>query len=85
MTQKKSHRDEMFDKVSKLIEETGKSDANYSDKEKALDILSVLEGLLAYTIYTTCINSETVRDSCEESYINIKRQALHMMENSPPK
>ena len=73
----------MFDAISKIIEETGAGDENYTPEKKALDIFTVLESLLAYTIYTTCVSSETIRDSAEESYVNIKRQALHMLKENP--
>ncbi|STX27778.1 Uncharacterised protein [Legionella beliardensis] len=75
-----SYKDKMFDGISKYIEETGSHDEHYTNEAKARDILEVLEALLAYTIYTTCVSKETVRDSCEESYFNIKRQALALME-----
>jgi hypothetical protein len=76
----RNHKDQMFDTISKCIEETGKNDPNYTNEAKARDILEVLEALLSYTIYTTCISKETIRDSCEESYINIKRHALALMD-----
>ena len=74
----------MFAELSQVIEATGKGDESYDNKAKAVDILSVLESLLAYTIYTTCVTSEHVRDSCEESYMQIKRQALEMIKANPP-
>ena len=74
-----NHRDNMFDQLSQVIESAGKDDPNYDNFKKAEDILDVLEGLLAYTIYTTCESTDHVRDACEESYINIKRQALRLM------
>ena len=74
---------DMFDGISKIIEETGAGDEAYSNEDKALDILGVLESLLAYTIYTTCISPETIRDSAEQSYVNIKRQALQMLQDHP--
>ena len=73
----------MFEEVSRVIEGIGAGDSAYTPEEKALDIFSVLESLLAYTIYTTCISPETVRDSAEESYVNIKKQALHMLREIP--
>ena len=73
------YREEMFDKISKIIEETGSNDATYDSYKKAQDVLDVLEGLLSYAIYTTSISPETVRDSCEQSYVNIKKNALKMI------
>ena len=73
----------MFDAISKIIEEAGASDDTYTDEKKAYDILAVLESLLAYTIYTTCISAETIRDSAEESHVNIKRQALQLLKEHP--
>lgn len=83
VSEKQTYKTQMFDEVSKIIEATGQGDSNYSAEEKAMDIFVVLESLLAYTIYTTCISAESVRDSAEESYINIKRQALEMMRQTP--
>jgi hypothetical protein len=79
---KPNYRDEMFDTLANAIENVGKSDESYDNYLKALDILEVLESLLAYTIYNTCDSPETIRDACEESYINIKKRALLMFENS---
>jgi hypothetical protein len=76
----RSYKDQMFDTIAKCIEETGKNDSNYTNEAKARDILELLESLLSYTIYATCISKETIRDSCEESYINIKRHALALMD-----
>ncbi|KTD15925.1 hypothetical protein E3983_02545 [Legionella israelensis] len=84
MTKDISYADQLFESLSDTIENIGKEDPDYDDKQKALDILNVLESLLAYTIYTTCITSENVRDSAEESYMNIKRQALEMIRRNPP-
>lgn len=74
-----NHRDKLFETLSEAIEHNGKDDANYDNFQKATDILEVLESLLAYTIFTTCETSDHVRDATEESYINIKRQALRLM------
>ncbi|STX51588.1 Uncharacterised protein [Legionella busanensis] len=76
----KSYKDQLFDDISRCIEDVGSQDEQYNNEDKARDILEVLEALLAYTIYTTCISKDTVRDSCEESYFNIKRQALVLMD-----
>ncbi|WP_196214903.1 hypothetical protein [Piscirickettsia salmonis] len=72
------YRELMFDGLSQLIEDLGKEDVDYDDYQKSEDILEVLEGLLAYGIYNTSIDAETIRDSCEESYVHIKRKALMM-------
>lgn len=79
------HADKMFTEISKIIEQTGKDDNAYTNEKKAIDILSVLENLLAYTIYSTCNTTEEVRDSAEETYFNIKRQALAILRKNPPK
>jgi hypothetical protein len=73
------YKDEMFEKMSQVIEEIGKDDESYDNYKKSTDVLEALEGLLSYAIYSTSIDSTTVRDSCEESYMNIKRTALRMM------
>ena len=79
---KPNYRDQMFDTLANAIENTGKSDESYDNYLKALDILDVLESLLAYTIYNTSDSQDTIRDASEESYINIKKRALKMFENS---
>lgn len=73
------YREEMLSKIADIIEKTGQDDDAYVDHEKALDILMVLEGLLGYTIFTTCNDAGEVRDASEESYINIKRRALQLL------
>ncbi len=73
------YREEMLTKIADVIEQTGQKDDAYVDHEKALDILVVLEGLLGYTIFTTCNDSGEIRDACEESFINIKRRALQLL------
>ncbi|MCX7116609.1 MAG: hypothetical protein NTW94_01620 [Legionellales bacterium] len=80
---KKEHERHMFEEISQIIEKTGADDAGYVAEKKALDIFAVLESLLAYTIYATSVSPETIRDSAEESYVNIKRQALHMLKENP--
>ena len=79
---KPNYREQMFDTLANAIENTGKSDESYDNYLKALDILDVLEGLLAYTIYNTCDNAETIRLACEESAANITMRALKMFETS---
>ena len=83
-TNKKNYADQMFTELSNVIENIGKNDKEYTNEKKAVDILNVLESLLAYTIYTTCNTTEEVRDSSEESYFSIKTQALAMMRKNPP-
>lgn len=73
------YREKMLSEIADIIEQTGQKDDAYVDHEKALDILMVLEGLLGYTIFTTCTDSGEIRDACEESYINIKRRALQLL------
>ena len=84
-SQKHNHRDEMFDALSEAIEKAGKTDKDYSNYDKALDILDVLENLLAYTIFSTCLTTEQIRDSCEESYFAIKKRALQIYHNENEK
>lgn len=81
MTEASKYHEILFNTLAESIESVGKDDPNYSETQKALDILDVLESLLAYAIYSTSNSLETVRDSAEESYINIKKRALHMMNN----
>lgn len=79
MQQKLSYREKMLSQIAEIIEKTGADDEAYGVSDKALDILMVLEGLLGYTIFTTCTDAGEVRDACEESYINIKRRALKLL------
>lgn len=85
MDTKENYADQMFTKISNLIEDIGQNDPEYTNEKKAIDILNVLESLLAYTIYTTCLTTEEIRDSAEESYISIKKQALAILIKNPPK
>lgn len=80
-----NYADQMFTELSNVIENVGKDDQQYTNQKKAVDILNVLESLLAYTIYTTCCTTEDVRDAAEESYLSIKRQALAIIRKNPPK
>lgn len=79
MSESIDYKKQMFDTLGDIIEKTGQGDPNYTGEQKALDILEVLENLLGYTIYTTCTDLNEVRDSSEESYVNIKRIALSSM------
>lgn len=79
MDKKLSYREDMLAQIADIIEKTGQDDESYVAKDKALDILLVLESLLGYTIYTTCLDAGEVRDACEESYVNIKRRALQLL------
>jgi hypothetical protein len=85
MSAKVDYPEFMFSQISKLIENTGKGDAEYTAKTKVIDILNVLESLLAYTIYTTCLTTEDVREASEDSYVSIKKQAVAMLRKNPPK
>lgn len=78
MENNRNYRDQMFETISQVIEKAGGEDSDYDNYRKAQDILEVLESLLAYAIYNTCVSPETIRDSCEESYVNIKKRALSM-------
>ena len=75
---KQNYQEEMFEKISLIFETTGKLDEEYDDYQKDSDILSVLENLLAYAIYNTNIDLETIKEASEESYVHIKRRALMM-------
>lgn len=79
-----TYREQLFDALAREIENSGKQDASYTNQQKALDILEVLEDLLAYTIFNLCDNKDTIRDASEESYMNIKQRALLMFENNRP-
>lgn len=75
-----SYRDQLFDTLANTIENAGKGDASYDNYTKALDIMDVLEALLAYTISTTANSPESIHAACEESYENIKKRAFMMFE-----
>ena len=83
MAPKPDHAKDMFEDIANLIENAGKDDETYDAKQKLQDIFDVLESLLAYTIYTACITADNVRDCSEESYVNIKKKALKMLEDHP--
>lgn len=75
------YRESLLNQLSEIIENHGANDKEYDNLTKALDILDVLEVLLAYTIYNTNVSADTIRDSAEESYFNIKRRALAHFRN----
>jgi|GEM_PF-6849272 hypothetical protein len=79
--QQPNYREQLFDTLAHAIEDNGKSDPSYDNYQKALDILEVLESLLAYTIYSTCDSPDNIRDACDETHVNIKKRALKMFEN----
>lgn len=80
---KKDYGLEMFDKISEVLDGIGAGDESYTDEDRALDILNVLETHLAFTIYSTCISKETINESAKESYDNIKSRALEMLKDNP--
>ena len=75
------YRKQLLKEMSEAIESLGKEDDNYSPKEKAIDILNVLEGLLGFAICTTCNTTDQIRDASELSFVRIKKRALLMHEN----
>jgi ribonucleotide reductase beta subunit family protein with ferritin-like domain len=81
----RSYQEEMFEKISLLFETIGESDADYDLYQKNNDILGVLENLLAYAIYNTNIDLETIKEASEESYVHIKRRALMMCRKAKSK
>lgn len=82
MTEKTDHKKALLESLSLTIEKAGQDDPDYDNFDKARDILDTLESLLAYAIYNTCVSPETIRDSAEESYVNIKRRALAIWNNN---
>lgn len=81
MPAENNHKMTLIETISAAIEKSGQDDPTYDNIQKSRDILDALESLLAYAIYNTCISPETIRDSSEESYINIKRRALAIWNN----
>jgi hypothetical protein len=73
---KSNYQESMLDKISEIIEKTGSEDASYDAYQKNNDILAVLENLLAYAICLRCANTDEVRDTCEATYVSMKRKAL---------
>lgn len=71
------YRELMLKKLAAIIEEIGVGDEEYNSVKKSLDVLEVLEILLAFAIYNTSNSIDTIRDSSEESYFNIKRRAIY--------
>ena len=70
------YKETMFQVIAELFEKTGADNPRYSSNQKATDILEVLSTLLAYTIYNSCPNSETIRDASEATYFQMKQMAL---------
>ena len=82
--QEENYRETMLRQMADIIELTGKENESYTNEQKALDILEVLEGLLGYTIFTVCNDAGEIRDACEESFVNIKRRALKLLPENMP-
>ena len=76
-----NYREQMFKGLLQVIENIGKNDKKYDENQKPRDILEMLELILATSIVATSIDRETIRESCEESYFNIRRMALSMYED----
>ena len=70
------YKEKMYTVIAELFEKTGANNPDYSETQKATDILEVLSTLMAFTIYNSCPNSETIRDSCEAAYFHVKQMAL---------
>ena len=84
MTKETNYVQQMVLALSKTIEDIGANDPNYTVDKKALDILTALEHILAYTIYTTCPDdAEGIQKSAEYSYDSIKERALLMLKDPP--
>ncbi len=78
------YKEKMYTVIAELFEQIGANNSSYSATQKATDILEVLSTLLAFTIYNSCPNSETIRDTCEAAYFQIKQMSLayhHQMQN----
>lgn len=75
-----NYREQMFNGLVKVLESIGKDDKPYDQSQKAKDMLEVLELVLASTITATSADRESVRESCEESYFNIRKIALTLYE-----
>jgi len=71
-----SYREAMFNGVVKVLESIGREDRQYDATQKPGDILEMLELILASSISATSTDRESVRESCEQSYFNIKKIAL---------
>lgn len=70
------YKEKMYKIIAELFEKVGVNNPNYSETQKATDILEVLATLLAFTIYNSCPSSEAIRDASEASYFQIKQMAL---------
>lgn len=70
------YKEKMYTVIADLFEKTGANNPSYTETKKATDILEVLSTLLAFTIYNSCPNSETIRDTCEAAYFQIKQMSL---------
>ena len=76
-----NYREQMFKGLLQVIEDTGRNDKRYDETQKPRDILEMLELVLATSILATSVDRETIRESCEESYFNIRRMALTLYED----
>ena len=82
MQDKNKYKDLLLKQISKSIELFGMTDKEYSDERKLLDVLDVLESILAYSLCNISIDIPSIRDASEESYVNIKRKAILYYKNN---
>jgi len=80
-----TYREAMFNGVVQVLERVGREDKHYDTTQKPGDILEMLELILASSIAATSADREAVRESCEQSYFNIKKiaLALHAEQRDP--
>ncbi|OGV27214.1 MAG: hypothetical protein A3F18_07320 [Legionellales bacterium RIFCSPHIGHO2_12_FULL_37_14] len=74
---------DMFDKIATIIEDTGHGDKSYAARDKIIDVLDVLENLLAYTIYSASVTQADVKSCVKESFKNVETKALKILKDHP--
>ncbi len=80
-----NYKDKMLDNIVLAIESTGSDDHNYTEKQRSIDSLEILEQMLAYGIAMACKDRETIREACEDIAFSMKKLALAFEENNSSK
>ncbi len=75
------YKEIMLNNIADVLDKIGTDDSEYTDKQKTIDSLEVLEYLLAYGIANACIDRETIRDACDDVAASIKKLALIFEQN----
>ena len=76
------YKSKMLDSIVLAIENTGANDPDYSERQRSIDSLEILEQMLAYGIAMACKDRELIREACEDIAFSMKKLALAFEEHN---